>query len=121
MSSASIGTRVVEAIAAQDRSALEDCFAPGASLRALIPKGLRERAGAGEVAELVSGWLADAEPLELLDSTVDFVGDRLHLAYRLRGVENDRPFVVEQHWYCEVGEQGVERVDLVCSGLRPPG
>ena len=39
-------TRLVRAIAEQDESALAGCFAPDVELRALTPRGLRERAGA---------------------------------------------------------------------------
>jgi hypothetical protein len=117
----SIGTRVVDAIASQDAAALEGCFAPDVSLRALVPPGVRERTGAGEAAALVSAWFADARPLELVNSTAEAVVDRLHLAFRLRGIENGEPFVVEQNWYCDVGKAGIERADLLCSGFRRPG
>jgi len=120
LAQASLGARVVEAVAAQDTEALKACFAPGVSLRALVPPGIRERSGAGEAAALVSGWFADARPLELVDSTAEVIGDRLHVSYRFSGIEDGEAFVVEQHWYCDVGEDRIERADLLCSGFRPP-
>jgi hypothetical protein len=48
------------------------------------------------------------------------VGDRLHVAYRFRGVENGEPFVVEQQLYCLVEGDAIARANLLCSGFRPP-
>src|SRR5207248_670785 len=116
-----LGARVVQAISEKDAAALESCFAPDISFRALVPPGVRERTGAGEVTALISAWFATADPLELLGSSADVVGDRLSLSFRFQGVESGEAFVVEQHWYCDVGDAGIERADLVCSGFRPPG
>jgi hypothetical protein len=55
----SIGTQFVEAIAAQNESALAACFKPDVEFRALIPPGLRERVGAEDAAAVVAGWFAD--------------------------------------------------------------
>jgi hypothetical protein len=92
----SLGTRLVEAIAAQDADALANCFVREAEFRAPTPPGLRESAGGGEAAALVTEWFADSSDLELLDSKVEAVGDRLHISYRFRGVEEGEPYVVEQ-------------------------
>jgi Domain of unknown function (DUF4440) len=115
-----VGERFVRAVAAQDARAIEGCFAPGATLRALIPPGLREREGAAEAAALVSGWFADRTELVLDDFTVEVVGDRLHVAYRLHGVEDGEPFVVQQQLYCALGDGVVEHAQLLCSGFRRP-
>ena len=115
-----IGTRLVGAIAARDREALAACFAADAELRALIPPGLRERAGAVDVSELIASWFADATELELVQSHIETVGDRLHVAYTFRGVEEDEPFVVEQQLYCETSDGKIMSASLLCSGFRPP-
>jgi ketosteroid isomerase-like protein len=117
--SAAIGTRLVEAIAAQDTAAISTCFADDAEFRALIPPGLRERTGAPEVAELIAGWFADSTELELVNSEANEVGDRVHVAYRFKGVEEGEPYVVEQHLYGEVRDGKIERANLLCSGFRP--
>jgi hypothetical protein len=39
----SLGSELVNAVAAQDESALQACFAADVQFRALIPQGLRER------------------------------------------------------------------------------
>jgi hypothetical protein len=109
----------VEAVSGRDASAIAACFAPGVEFRALIPPGLRERAGAEEAAALVAGWFADSTELHLVESRMEEVGDRLHLAYRFEGVEDGEPYVVEQHLFCVVAGGVIERAQLLCSGFRP--
>ena len=45
-------------------------------------------------------WFADSTELDLVDSHTEEVGDRLHISYRFEGVEERKPYVVEQHLYC---------------------
>ena len=115
----SIGTRFAEAVAAQDTSAIAACFTRGVEFRALIPPGLRERTGAEEAAALVAGWFGDSTELHLVESRTEEVGDRLHIAYRFEGVEDDEPYVVEQHLFCVLAGGVIERAHLLCSGFRP--
>jgi hypothetical protein len=115
----SISRRLVAGIAAQDEAAIAACFADEARFRALIPPGLRERTGAAEVAALIAAWFGDSTELNLVESRADEVGDRLHISYRFAGVEESEPYVVEQHLYCTVGDDRIERADLLCSGFRP--
>jgi hypothetical protein len=70
---------------------------------------------------LVAGWFADSTELELVASRTEKVGDRLHVAYRLEGVEEDKPYVVEHHLFCRLDDALIERADLLCSGFRPRG
>jgi hypothetical protein len=114
-----LGAQLIEAVTAQDEVALAECFAPAAEFRALIPPGVRERSGAGETAALISQWFGDSNDLRLLDSDCTEVGDRLHVWYRLAGVEDGERYVVEQHLFCAIGEGKIKRADLLCSGFRP--
>ena len=109
----------MEAVAAQDASAIAACFTPGVEFRALIPPGLRERAGAEEAAALVAGWFADSTELHLVESRTEEVSDRLHIVYRFEGVEDGEPYVVEQHLFCVLAGGVIERAHLLCSGFRP--
>ena len=114
-----IGARLVDAIAAQDTAAISTCFADDARFRALIPPGLRERAGCSDVAELIAGWFADSTELSLVDSEASEVGDRVHVAYRFEGVEEGEPYVVEQQLYGKTEDGKIAHADLLCSGFRP--
>ena len=115
----SLGSRLIDAVAAQDATAIAACFADDADFRALVPRGLRERSGAGETAALIAGWFADSTELDLVDAKTDEVGDRLHIAYRFEGVEEGEPYRVEQQLYCSVEADRIKRADLLCSGFRP--
>jgi ketosteroid isomerase-like protein len=114
-----LGTRFVRAVAARDEAALAACFVADAEFRALTPPGLRERKGAVATAALYSRWFGDSTDLHLLQSRSDQVGDRLHLSYRLGGVEEGESFVVEHQLFCTVRNGRIERADLLCSGFRP--
>lgn len=111
---------LVDAIANHDRAALGSCFADDARFRALIPPGLRECQGAADTVDLIDSWFADSTELALDDVVIDEIGDRLHVAYRIRGVEEGEPYVVEQQLYCAVEHGLIARADLLCSGFRPP-
>jgi hypothetical protein len=71
-------------------------------VRALIPGGLRERAGAAESASLIATWFADSTQMNLVEWSVEDVEDRLHIWYRFAGVEEGQPYLVEQHLFCVV-------------------
>jgi hypothetical protein len=115
----SVGPRFVEAVVARDESAVAACFGASAAFRALIPPGVRERTGANDAAALIVGWFADSTELELVESRTEEVGDRLHVAYRVEGVEDGEQYVVEQHLFCTLDSGLIERADLLCSGFRP--
>lgn len=115
----SLGDRLIDAIAAQDRTALAACFAPDAEFRGLTPRGLRERSGAVETASLIAAWFADSTELGLVAATTGEVEDRLHISYRFQGVEEGEPYLVEQHLFCSVDADRITHADLLCSGFRP--
>jgi len=115
-----LGRELVSALAAQDWTRLERCFAPGAQFFAAIPsqKPLRERVGAGEVAAQLAAWFGDGDPLELVSSQVEPLADKVHVCYRFRSFEEGAWHLVEQHAFCEVSSEGIERMHLVCSGFQ---
>ncbi len=119
--SPTVSQRLIAAITNQDEAAIAACFSEDASFRALIPSGLRERAGATEAAALIAAWFEDSTEMELLDEHSDEVGDRFHISYRFTGIEDGERYVVEQQVFCTVAENRIERADLLCSGFRAFG
>jgi hypothetical protein len=115
----SLAQRLVAGIAAQDEAAIAACFAADAAFRALIPPGLRERSGAAPTASLIASWFKDSTELELVDQHAEVVGDRMQISYRFVGVEEGEAYIVEQHLSCIVGNERIQRADLLCSGFRP--
>ena len=113
----------LEGLAAQDFAGLGGALAADARLRALLPSGLREWAGAEAIAGRFARWFGDTEDFELMEATVGEVGGRLHLHWRLR-LRAERLgagwFTVEQQAYADADESGrIARLDLLCTGYRP--
>jgi hypothetical protein len=113
----------LESLAVQDFAQLRGALAADARLRALLPSGLREWAGAGVIAGQFARWFGDTEEFELVEATVGEVGGRLHLHWRLR-LRAERLgtgwFTVEQQVYADTADCGrIARLDLLCTGYRP--
>jgi hypothetical protein len=115
----------LEGLAAQDFARLGGALAADACLRALLPSGLREWAGAEVIAGRFARWFGDTEDFEFLEAAVGEVGGRLHLRWRLR-LRAERLgagwFTVEQQAYADTDNSGrIARLDLLCTGYRPEG
>lgn len=115
----------LEGLAAQDFARLGGALAAEACLRALLPSGLWEWAGAEAIADRFARWFGDTEDFELVEAAVGEVGGRLHLHWRLR-LRAERLgsgwFTVEQQVYADAGDGGrIARLDLLCTGYRPEG
>ena len=112
----------LEGLGAQDFARLGDALTADVSLRALLPGGFKEWAGAEAVAGRFARWFGDTEEYELVEATVGEVGGRLHLHWRLR-LRAERLgagwFTVEQQVYANPGEGGrIARLDMLCTGYR---
>lgn len=118
----SVGGLFLEALAVRDFERMADCFTPEATMRALIPPGLSESEGAGQIVDNIRSWFGGAEEFEVLDGTVGEVGVRLHVSWRLRMHPtpwgDDAWHVIEQQAYLRAGQQ-IEAMDLLCSGFQP--
>jgi hypothetical protein len=115
----------LEGLAAQDFARLGGALAADACLRALLPSGLREWAGADAIADRFARWFGDTQDFDLVEATVGEVGGRLHLHWRVR-LQAERLgagwFTVEQQVYADTDGGGrIARLDLLCTGYRPEG
>jgi len=112
-------------LAAQDFAQLYGALAAEARLRALLPSGLREWAGAQAIADRFARWFGETQEFQLVNVAVGEVGGRLHLHWRIRlRAERLGPgwFTVEQQAYADTDESGrIARLDLLCTGYRPEG
>jgi hypothetical protein len=115
----------LEGLAAQDFVRLGGALAADAYLRALLPSGLREWAGAEAIADRFAHWFGGTQDFDLVEATVGEVGGRLHLHWRLRlraGRLGTGWFTVEQQVYADTDDSGrIARLDLLCTGYRPEG
>ena len=116
-----LGRRLIDGIVAHDWAAIADCFEPDARLRAVVPQEnpFRDRVGAQEAADQIRRWFGDADVTELVSSSVEPMGDRVHVAYRIHEHEPDGWYLVEQQAFITPGEGGIAFLNLVCSGFRP--
>ena len=114
------GATLVASLAMCDYPRLAGTLAADVRMRALIPPGPIEVAGAEAVAAKLTAWFGDTEQLEVVRSGADVVADRLHIFYRLRVKRRGSPWkIVEQHLLCALSEDGITAIDLVCSSFQP--
>lgn len=119
----SIGEQFARAFAAKDAGALRDLLAPDVDFRALTPDKFWEARSASEVVDdvILGRWLARADHIDALESVEhDAVVDRERVGYRLRGTNDDGPFVLEQQAYFTVADGRIAWLRIMCSGYRDP-
>ena len=111
----------LDALVHQDFDRLAACLADDAHMRALLPPGNFEWTGSREIADNLAFWFGDAEEIEVLHATVDEIGGRLHLRWRLRVSSCPRGpgwHVIEQQAFADATDR-IESLDLLCSGFHP--
>jgi SnoaL-like domain len=118
---AALGEEFVAALASRDFDRLERTFAPEIDFHAVVPGtgSFREQAGAEATADQFQKWFGECDPLDVLESSVTPIVDKLRIDYRLAAFEEGAWNVVEQTAYAKIGEHGIEKLDLACSGFRP--
>lgn len=110
----------LSALADRDFELLATCLSPAARARLLLPRGPEELTGRDAIARRFEGWFAPATEFEVLSTAMAEVGTRHRLTWRFHTVRTGRPWeVVEQVAFCNLGEAGIEQIDLLCSGFLP--
>lgn len=119
MTQPSAPQQFLERLAARDFERLEATLAPDVQARFLLPRGLEEHAGAEAIVRRFRDWFGAASAFELMASTQVAVGERERLSWRFDVVRNGQDHeVVEQVAYLELGPDGIEWMDLLCSGFQ---
>ena len=110
--------RFVELLAARDFTGLESLFAPTATARFLLPRGPEEQQGGRHIVGRFRDWFAAATSLEMTSSAVEAIGQRQRLTWELR-VERGGGFpeTIRQDVYLDLAPEGIQRIDLLCSGF----
>jgi hypothetical protein len=111
----------VKRLAVRDFEGLAACLDPDVRLRAIIPPGPEEHHGCAAAVGRFGDWFADAVSFELVEHRIEPFVDRWLVTYRIALDEGDGPRQVEQHLFCDLGAELIERIDLLCSGFRPVG
>ena len=122
-----LGREIVAAIADRDWPRFAACLAPDVTFRAVVPsreEPFREHVGPDAATAQMARWFDGGEAYDLVDSTVEMVGDRLHVGYRATGIDEGTWYLVEQHLFATVADGRAIYVNLLCTGFRdidPPG
>lgn len=115
-----LGQRVLDALERRDMAALTDCLDPDVRLHVLLPSGVRERSGQAAAVDTFAGWFADpADTIDVVQSSLEVLGDRLALSWRIRVASPGGADLVEQHLYATAGNRGLATLRLLCSGFLP--
>jgi len=114
------GGRLVGAIAARDYSRIFDVLARDARFRYLIPSDPGQVAGAADVAAKYFEWFGDAVELEVQETLIERVSDRISARYRFLFRKGADWKLAEQQAYLDVDPDGrIAAIDLLCSWFRP--
>src|SRR5712691_2962250 len=114
--------KFLELLAARDFERLAASLASDAHARFLLPRGLEEYDGRDAIVARIRSWFGSASVFDLAASTEDEVGMRHRISWRFNVVRDGSRQVIEQVVYLDLSPQGIERIDLLCSGfLAAPG
>jgi hypothetical protein len=119
----SIAEQFARAFAAKDAGLLRELLAPDVDFRALTPDKFWEAGSASEVVDdvILGHWLEPTDHIDALESfDHDIIVDRERVGYRLRGTNEDGPFVLEQQAYFTVADGRIAWLRIMCSGFRDP-
>ncbi len=105
------------AIQSHNGEALAALLAPNVRMRAITPPEYVCLDGRWPVVDKIAGWFSrwDLDP-DLRECSA--VQGKPAMRYRFRAVNGDDRRVVEQHAYFTAGADGIEQLDLLCSGFR---
>src|SRR2546421_11800776 len=117
MAAGSTSHRFVELLAARDFERLVSSLASDAHARFLLPHGLEEYDGRDAIVARIRSWFGSASVFELAASTGDEVGKRHRISWRFNVVRDGSRQVIEQLVYLDLGPQGIQQIDLLCSGF----
>ena len=111
--------RFLELLAARDFEGMAGTLAKDAHARLLLPHGLEEYSGGDAIVRRIESWFGSASVFELKSSSEEAVGLRQRVSWRFSVVRDGRTReVVEQAAFLDVGSNGIDRLDLLCSGFQ---
>jgi hypothetical protein len=117
-----LGAAFAEAFAAKDFARVAELVHPEVDFRGLTPNRVWDASGPTQlVEEILREWLEDTDVVEeLVALETGVVADTERVGYRLRGHNDDGPFVVEQQAYLRERDGRIGWMRVVCSGFRTP-
>jgi TusA-related sulfurtransferase len=111
--------RLICAIGSGDYRGIFAVLAPDARFRYLVPSGPGQVTGAADVAVKYLDWFGGHAEVEVQETLVERVADRISARYRFLLRENQQWKAVEQQAYLDIDADGrIAAIDLLCSGFR---
>lgn len=111
--------KFVELLSARDFDGLVGTLASEAHARLLLPYGLEEDSGGEAIVRRIESWFGSASIFDLVSSSEAVVGLRHRHSWRFSVVRDGGTHeVIEQVAYFDLGPNGIEQIDLVCSGFQ---
>ena len=111
-------TSIASAVAGRDSAGLAAAVTDTVRLRALLPGGPVEEHGRDAVVARFSGWFADMDTVEVVESAGEAVADRLLIHYRLDLAQRGTRWACTQTSVCKTAGGRLATIDLLCSGFR---
>ncbi len=113
------GEAWIQAIIDQDFEHLTAICLPDIKSALLLPKRIANLESAIDLAKEVEDWFGEYDQIQLEQSRVAMVGEKLAIFYRLRCKDSTRANTIEQQLYCTVSDGRIEQIRLICSGFQP--
>jgi len=121
--STDVGARFLEALEQRDYQTLGGCFSPDATLRAIIPPGLREDDGRDAIVARFRLWTEDIDDYEVVEAAAEPYAGLLRLRWVVAGFDpsfdGGGRATFEQTAYVELDGGHIAAMRLACSGRRP--
>jgi hypothetical protein len=111
-------TAIAAAVAGRDRAQLAAAVTGTVRLRALLPGGPIEEHGRDAVVARITGWFADLDTVDLVESAGEAIADRLLIHYRLDLAQRGTRWACTQTSICKIDDGRLATIDLLCSGFR---
>jgi hypothetical protein len=116
-----IGERFAHALATKDSPGLLDLLDAEVDFRGMTPGRFWEAGSAQALVDdiIFGAWFETDDHIEFLeDVQLGTVADRERVAYRLRVINPDGTYVVEQQAYFGVENDRINWLRIMCSGFR---
>jgi hypothetical protein len=108
----------IDRLAGRDFEGMAALMAPGAVARFLLPRGPEEQRGPDDIVRRFRDWFASASTFDKVSTSDEATVGRRRLSWRFRVVRaSGSPELIEQLAFMNVGPDGIERLDLLCSGF----
>ena len=118
MNDSDYSQQFLERLSVRDFDGLKALFAPDATARFLLPRGVEEQAGGEAIVGRFQDWFAGASLFQVARCGDDRIGGRRRLDWNLRVVRTTEvPEDIQQIAFLWIGPGGIEQLDLICSGF----